>query len=393
MTKPRIVVAGLGDSGLLTAIHLSRAAEVVGIGTKPGMVSGQELGLRLARPDYWARHHRVDFDRYRKLDRVRTVHGAVTDLDLAGRTISYKDADGTTGTEPYDVLVISTGVTNGFWRRPDLQSAAEVDQVLKSAHETLAAAASIAVVGGGAAAVGTALNLAVTWPDKRVELFFPGEHALPLHHGRVWSTVRKQLLDLGVGINPGHRAVIPTGFDLDGITEDPIEWSTGQSPASMDAVVWAVGRVRPNSDWLPAELLDDNGYVTVTPDLRVPGHPGVFAIGDIAATDPLRTSARNRADKMLAKNVLAHLKGETLSSYKPARRRWGSVVGTQADGLTVYAPNGRGFRFPSWSVESILQALIVRRGIYGGIRRTTPTRANRRRSHDHLRSHHLERPQ
>ena len=30
MTKPRIVVAGLGDSGLLTAIHLSRHADVLG---------------------------------------------------------------------------------------------------------------------------------------------------------------------------------------------------------------------------------------------------------------------------------------------------------------------------------------------------------------------------
>ena len=369
MTKPKVVVAGLGDSGLLTAIHLSRAAKVVGIGTKPGMVSGQELGLRLTRPDYWARHHRVDFDRYRKLDRVRTVHGAVTDVDLASRTISYKDADGQTGTEPYDVLVISTGVTNGFWRRPDVQSAEDVDHVLRSAHETLGEAASIAVVGGGAAAVGTALNLAVTWPDKTVKLFFPGEQALPVHHGRVWSTVQKQLLDLGVGVNPGHRAVIPTGFDLDGITQDPIEWSTGQPATSVDAVIWAVGRVRPNSDWLPAELLDDDGFVRVNPDLQLPGHPEIFAIGDIAATDPLRTSARNRADKMLARNIRAHLKGGTLSSYKPPRRRWGSVVGTQSNGLTVFAPNGRGFRFPSWSVETLLQALIVRRGIYGGIRR------------------------
>ena len=52
--EPRVVIAGLGDTGLLTARHLSRHADVVGISTKPALVSGQELGMRLARPDEWA---------------------------------------------------------------------------------------------------------------------------------------------------------------------------------------------------------------------------------------------------------------------------------------------------------------------------------------------------
>ncbi|MBU3751487.1 MAG: pyridine nucleotide-disulfide oxidoreductase, partial [Mycobacterium sp.] len=42
MSRPRVVVAGLGDSGLLTAIRLARAADVVGISAKPALVSGQE---------------------------------------------------------------------------------------------------------------------------------------------------------------------------------------------------------------------------------------------------------------------------------------------------------------------------------------------------------------
>ena len=51
----RVLVAGLGDIGVLTAIHLSRHVSVVGISAKPELVSGQELGVRLARPDDWAR--------------------------------------------------------------------------------------------------------------------------------------------------------------------------------------------------------------------------------------------------------------------------------------------------------------------------------------------------
>ena len=91
MTAKRIVIAGLGDSGLLTAIALARKApdaDVVGISAKPGLVSGQELGWRISRPEHWAKHNWITFDRYRGLDRVRTVHGTMTGVDPAERTVS-----------------------------------------------------------------------------------------------------------------------------------------------------------------------------------------------------------------------------------------------------------------------------------------------------------------
>ena len=362
-----MVIAGLGDSGLLTAINLSRHADVVGISAKPGLVSGQELGIRLTRPEVWARDYRMAFDRFVRLDSVRTVHATLTGIDLTDRTVTVRFVDGTTTDEHYDILVISTGVTNGFWRRPDLQSAADVDADLRAAHENIASASSVLIVGGGAAAVGSAANIASTWPDKRVDLYYPGAQALPRHHPRVWRTVSRRLCTLGVGLHPSHRATVPAEFDR--ITDEPVEWTTGQPASTADAVLWAIGRVQPNTDWLPADLLDASGFVRVTPDLRVPNHPGVFAIGDVAATDPLRTSARNRADRLLAHNIRAELAGRKLRSYRPPRRRWGSVLGAQRDGLQVFAPNGRAFRFPSWTIDSLLQPLIVRRGIYRGIRR------------------------
>ena len=104
MTRPRVVVAGLGDTGILTAIHLSRHADVVGISSKTGLVSGQELGLRVSRPDTWARDYRIPFERFSKLDRVRTVHGSLTAADLDGRTVTVTGADGTEHVEPFDAL-------------------------------------------------------------------------------------------------------------------------------------------------------------------------------------------------------------------------------------------------------------------------------------------------
>lgn len=369
MSRPRVVVAGLGDSGLLTAIHLARSAEVVGISSKPALVSGQELGRRLARPREWAAEYFLPFHRYRGADRVRTVHGELTALDPDRRRVIVRLPDGATATEPYDVLVLATGVSNGFWRRPGLQSLAEVEAEVAAAHERLASAGSVAVVGGGAAAVSTAANVAARWPDTRVDLFFPGDRALPAHHPRVWRRIRRRLEELGVGVHPGHRAELPGGTAPEEITSGPVRFTTGQPEVGADAVVWAVGRVRPNTGWLPGRLLDGDGFVRVAPDLRVLGADAVFAVGDVAATDPLRTSARNSGHRLVARNVRAHLAGRPLRRYRPPRRRWGSVLGEQHDGLLVFAPDGRGYRVPRAVVRGFLRPVVVRWGIYRGIRR------------------------
>lgn len=369
--RKRVVIAGLGDSGVLAAIRLARHADVVGISTKPGLVSGQELGWRLARPDEWARVNWIAFHRFRGLDGVRTVHASLTGVDTAQRRVFARRADGSAVTEHYDALVISTGVSNGFWRQPGLQSEAEIAVGLRAAHQRLAGADSVIVIGGGAAAVSSAAQVATTFPAKRVDLYFPGTQALMHHHPKTWDQVARRLGDLGVGLHPGHRAVIPDGFDCDRITSEPVQWATKQPPATADAVLWTVGRVRPNTDWLPGELLDEHGFVRVTPDLRVPSHPEVFALGDVAATDPLRSSARNRADALLARNVRAALAGRPLRNYRPPQRRWGSVLGPQPNGLEIYLANGSAFRFPAWAFNKVLLPFVVGWGYYRGLRGTT----------------------
>jgi apoptosis-inducing factor 2 len=77
LNHKRVGIAGLGDVGLLTAVRRARHADLVGISVKPALVSGQELGVRLARPDDWARDYWISFDRFRRLDRVRTVQATL----------------------------------------------------------------------------------------------------------------------------------------------------------------------------------------------------------------------------------------------------------------------------------------------------------------------------
>ena len=78
-TRPTVVVAGMGDTGVLVASNLGKGFDVVGVATRPALVSGQELGNRLARPEFWRRNNLTTFDRFRKLDRVHVVHGAISE--------------------------------------------------------------------------------------------------------------------------------------------------------------------------------------------------------------------------------------------------------------------------------------------------------------------------
>lgn len=209
--RKRVVVAGLGDVGLLTAIRLAKHADVVGISVKDALVSGQELGVRLSRPGDWARDYWIPFDRFRGLDRVRTVQAELTGVDLADRTVFARGSDGAAITEEFDALVISTGVTNGFWRQPIMQSGAEIAADLHATHQRLAAAESIIVIGGGAAAVSSAVNLATTWPNKRIDLYFPGPDALAGYHPRIWKRIRGRLGELSVGYTRGTARSSRTG--------------------------------------------------------------------------------------------------------------------------------------------------------------------------------------
>lgn len=370
MSAPRIVVVGLGDTGVLTAIALRRRGSVVGIHAKPEFVSGQELGLRLARPEAWTRDYRIAYDRFRGLDHARLVHGSATAL-TENRTVRVTCTDGTVAEEPYDVVVVATGVTNGFWRHPTLQDSGAVDADLASPHERIAAAGSVMIIGGGAAALSSAAQVAERWPGTTVDVYFPGDRALPHHHERVWHRVRSRLEALGVGLHPGYRAELPPGDDARDLTSGPVTWSTGQPPVVADAVIWAIGRVIPNTAWLPGDMLDAGGFVNVDPTLRVVGYDDVFAVGDVAATDPLRTSARNRGHALVGRNIRAYLEGAPLREYRPPRRRWGSVLGPQRDGLIVFGPTGQGIRVPALASDVVLQRLITRQGIYGGVRRRT----------------------
>ena len=127
-------------------------------------------------------------------------------------------------------------------------------------------------------------------------------------------------------------------------------------------------------------MLDEHGFVTVDEHLRVSGYHDVHAVGDVAASDPARSSARNFGYRVVVRNVRAAASGRTkLASFTAPKYRWGSIVGLQDNGMVIHQPNGRAIRVPRWAAQRVLMDVLTRTAIYGGVRRERRTLALSRR--------------
>ena len=142
--RPVVVVAGLGDTGVMVATRLSRWFRVVAVTTRPALVSGQELGTRLVDPERWKRNYYVPLRRFRRLDDVEVHHGRITGVDLGNSTVHVSESDGSTCDITFDALVIATGVSNGFWRDDRIEDLDSVEGRITESARRLADARTIA---------------------------------------------------------------------------------------------------------------------------------------------------------------------------------------------------------------------------------------------------------
>lgn len=297
---PRVVVVGAGFGGLTVAKALASApVEVVVIDKRnyhlfqPLLYQVATAGLSPADIAWPIRSILA------RQTNVRVVMAEVTGVDAAARRIATRG-----GALGYDTLVLATGARESYFGHDDWAAAAPGLKTLADATairrrillaferaETTEDAAerkrllTFAVVGGGPTGVelaGTIAELAhralardfrhIDPTAARVVLIEGGPRLLAAFPERLSEYTMRTLGKLGVEV---RLNAMVTGCDAEGV-------SLGGERLPAATVLWAAGvAASPAAKWLGLAG-DRAGRIAVGPDLSVPGHPEIFAIGDTA---------------------------------------------------------------------------------------------------------------
>jgi NADH:ubiquinone reductase (H+-translocating) len=313
----RVVVVGGGFGGLLAARNLHGDGLEVTLVDRENYFLFQPLVYQVATGSLASEE--VAAPLRQVLRRNRSAHvllGEVTGFDLTARHVSVAHLPN--GEErrllPYDVLVVAGGSGYSYfghdeWERfaPQLKTldgALDLRDRILSAFEAAEveedaarreAFLTFVVVGAGPTGVEMAGQIAELGRqalrreframDTRavtVLLVEAGDSVLPTYPPRLRSSADRQLRSLGVTPMVGTTVV---GID-DGAVDVEVR-DGGQRRIPARTVVWAAGvRASP----LAAALAEaaglsaaPGGRIEVEPDLTLPGHPEVFAIGDMVS--------------------------------------------------------------------------------------------------------------
>lgn len=234
---------------------------------------------------------------FRRQKNVAVILDEVTGIDTAGRRVL-----GIHGALPYDVLVLATGATHSWFGHDDwapyapglktIDDATEMRRRILDAFERAEltepgaerdALLTFAIVGGGPTGVemaGAIVELArrtlkeefrrIRPETARVVLIEAGPRILAAMPEELSAKAERQLVRLGVQVRT-RTAVTDCGPD--GVR-------LGAEMLPTRTIVWAAGvAASPAARWLGAPA-DRAGRIQVLPDLTVPGHPEIFAIGD-----------------------------------------------------------------------------------------------------------------
>ena len=216
-------------------------------------------------------------------DSIVFHQGEATALDTNARTVTITTHEGGSETLEYYALVIGTGI-----RSPTPLTTLQGDhtksqKALEEMNTKLASAKDIVVGGSGPVAVETAGELGTHYNGKaKITLIAGSDKLLPILSKQRADKAQKLLESVGVKVKYKTRV---ESFDQSPDGKTIVKLDNGES-ITADVYIPATG-VKPNTEFLPAELKQANGYVkTNKQTLRVDdAGPRVYAVGDVAGVD------------------------------------------------------------------------------------------------------------
>ena len=277
---------------------------------------------------------------------VTTLFATVSGVDPAGKRVLLEDG----GALPYDTLVLATGARHAYFGHDEwepfapglktLEDATTIRRRILVAFERAeretdpqrrAARLTFVIIGAGPTGVelaGTIAELAQdTLPSDfrnidtrktRVVLIEAGPRVLAGFADELSAYAQRSLESMGVEVVLGQPV---TECNRDGVVY-------GGKRLAAKTIIWAAGvRASPAAEWLDAPA-DRAGRLQVLPDLTVPGHPDIFAIGDtivIAGPDgnpvPGIAPAAKQQGRYVADCIKARLRGTALRPVPLQARR------------------------------------------------------------------------
>ena len=338
----RVVIVGAGFGGLECALRLKGQPVSITLVDRRNHHLFQPLLYQVATASLATSEIAWPI-RYLLRDRseVTTLFATVTGVDAENKRVLLDRGD----TLPYDTLVLATGARHAYFGHDEWEPFAPGLKTLEDAttlrrrilvaferaeRETdparRAARLTFVIIGAGPTGVelaGTIAELArdtlppdfrnIDTQQTRVVLIEAGPRVLAGFPDELSAYAQRSLENIGVEVILGQPV---TECSAEGVV-------FGGNRLAAKTLIWAAGvRASPAAEWLHAAS-DRAGRLLVEPDLTVPNHPDIFAIGDtisIADTKgnpvPGIAPAAKQQGRYVARSIRARLSGETPPPFR-----------------------------------------------------------------------------
>ena len=278
----------------------------------------------------------------KKQKNARALLAEVKDLDLEAKVVHALGPDGRPVDLPYDTLVVAAGASHSYFGKDEfaefapgmktIEDARYIRDGILSKYEMAELATdpqeraewlTFVVVGAGPTGVELAGQLAelahlvlpqeyrtVDTTEARILMLEGAPSVLPPFKPKLQKYTHEHLEKMGVEIKLNTLAI---DMDHESIT---VKGPDGIETIRARTRIWAAGvQASPLAKMLAAKTgaeTDRAGRVSVNPDCSLPGHPEVFAIGDMVLLNKLPGVAQPamQEGKYVGKLIQARVTGQ-----------------------------------------------------------------------------------